>query len=296
MIDEYREDFSGIDDYLENHPNFAEETPPPLNEQTTPRGPIPSQRATRSAPQNKMPPSFQPSRQHQYDIYDQPDPVFEAPGRQQRELGKILEDEEGGFGFVKSLSLVFFSLIIIGSSFYVSFSLGKKIFFPSIIKTPVASFPIDEIPFSTQTSSLELSRLEKKLNPSLKTPASNYEALEFNRIRDQISPKIKLPVVNKPVTQPVPKKIVPPPKVIAKVKPSFKSNTLYRVIAGAFTDAQNAKQVSAKLKITGFQTLVYRNEDNLYRVQVGAFSNKQNAQNTLDRAIQAGYPAFLSYN
>jgi len=298
MIDEYSDDLTGLDDHLNRHPQFAKNAEPaqPARRRTPPvmysddfEEPVRSR-----APRNQAAPAAEPRRGYRRESYDE-----------EEALGSILKEQGSEMGFVRILGLAIFCLVIISGSFYLSFTLGKKIFLTPMAKQEL---PKDNIPFSTQTSSQELSEIE---NIAAKP---NDELTEYERIQKSLkekkliyqSPQTK--ALTKPVAAPVVKPIPAPvkvaqtkpkPAVVAQPKaviPSSPENTIYRVIAGAYTDSLYAKQISERLKVQGFQAVIYRNEDNMYRVQLGAYSNRQNAQNMLDRAIAQGYQAYLSLN
>lgn len=316
MIDEYSDDLTGLDDHLSRHPQFNHSKKQTQSSFDSEPRPVAAKRRTppvmyaddmeepiRSrAPRAQAAPAMEPRRGYRREMYTQNE------AQEDDALGSILSDQGSEMGFVKILGLALFCLIIISGSFYLSFTLGKKIFL-----TPVAKqdLPTDNIPFSTQTSSQELSEIE---NGPVKNNKSNEELDEFERIQKslkekkliyqnpQATPVAKTTPALKPVAKTVTPKVVQPkakpvvavqPKTVAPLTPE---NTIYRVIAGAYTDSLYAKQISERLKTQGFQAVIYRNEDNMYRVQLGAYSSRQNAQNMLDRAIAQGYQAYLSLN
>jgi len=304
MIDEYSDDLTGLDDHLNRHPQFA-------NPKTEPRAPEARPAAARRrtppvmysddfeepirtrAPRAQATPTMEPRRGYRREIYTRDSQDLEDDA-----LGSILKEQGSEMGFVRILGLALFCLVIISGSFYLSFTLGKKIFLTPVVKQDL---PQENIPFSTQTSSQELSEIEKA------PVKSNEELDEFERIQKslkekkliyqnpQAKPVAKATETPKPVAKvPTPIKVAQPkPKPVVMAQPE---NTIFRVIAGAYTDSLYAKQISERLKTQGFQAVIYRNEDNMYRVQLGAYSNRQNAQNMLDRAIAQGYQAYLSLN
>ncbi len=306
MIDEYSDDLTGLDDHLNKHPQFANAKKQSQN--AVPRRTPPVmysddfEEPVRSrAPRNQAAPVMEPRRGYRRETYTRDSQDLEDDA-----LGSILKEQGNEMGFVRILGLALFCLVIISGSFYLSFTLGKKIFL-----TPVAKqdLPKDNIPFSTQTSSQELSEIENL------TTKPDDELTEYERIQKSLKEK-KL-IYQNPQSKPVVKTVVPVTKVtpapvkVAQPKPKTKpvvvaqpkvetpaspENTIFRVIAGAYTDSLYAKQISERLKVQGFQAVIYRNEDNMYRVQLGAYSNRQNAQNMLDRAIAQGYQAYLSLN
>jgi cell division septation protein DedD len=309
MIDEYSDDLTGLDDHLNKHPQFSAQNaaaPAQTRRRTPPvmysddfEEPVRSR-----APRNQAAPAIEPRRGYRREMYTRDNA---AQDLEEEALGSILKEQGSEMGFVRILGLAIFCLIIISGSFYLSFTLGKKIFLTPMAKQEL---PQDNIPFSTQTSSQELSEIE---NVTAK-PNSNEELTEYERIQKSLKEKkvIYQNPQSKAVAKPVPTpavKSIPAPVKVAQAKPkpaaavqpkavipSSPENTIYRVIAGAYTDSLYAKQISERLKVQGFQAVIYRNEDNMYRVQLGAYSNRQNAQNMLDRAIAQGYQAYLSLN
>lgn len=70
------------------------------------------------------------------------------------------------------------------------------------------------------------------------------------------------------------------------------NNTIYRVQIGAFSKVENANNMLAALKKSGFDGYVKTVQINgqpIKRVQVGAFSKKENADNMLAKLKAAGY-------
>lgn len=69
-----------------------------------------------------------------------------------------------------------------------------------------------------------------------------------------------------------------------------KSDTLYRVQAGAFAEKENADRQLIKVQEAGFDAIEKR-EDDLYKVQVGAYAKEDNAKKQADKLEEAGFEA-----
>ena len=52
----------------------------------------------------------------------------------------------------------------------------------------------------------------------------------------------------------------------------------FLIICGSFKSANNAKKLQDQLRKEGFESLVFKAENQLYRVTLGAFRNRQNAE------------------
>lgn len=69
-----------------------------------------------------------------------------------------------------------------------------------------------------------------------------------------------------------------------------KTNTIYRVQIGAYTQKDNAYRQQARAKAGGFgDAFIVQGTDAFYRVQIGAYSVKDNAYRQQARARQAGF-------
>ena len=82
------------------------------------------------------------------------------------------------------------------------------------------------------------------------------------------------------------------PKEELKEEPK-EEKYIYRVQVGAYSVKQNAENMLARVKASGFDGFIKR-IDGWYKVQVGAYSVKQNAENMLAKLAQAGYNGFIS--
>ncbi|MEG0297266.1 MAG: NlpC/P60 family protein [Clostridium sp.] len=87
-----------------------------------------------------------------------------------------------------------------------------------------------------------------------------------------------------------PQPITPPPPI---VQPQQK--TMYRVIAGSYTDRVNAEKQQKLLEKSGFACFIaiYNDKVTYYRVVVGSYSDKSNAEKRQSELLKAGYASFL---
>jgi cell division septation protein DedD len=272
---------------------------------------------------------FAPKRGYQYQAYEKPEPFYDEPatqampplrGRASRRqedpaLAAVLSGAGPGMGFVKTVLMGALSILIVFGSFYTSFTLGKKIFMPSpaVTQRPETfdNAPLTNVPTAEE---LEIHPKTEVKTESQKHLTPIYEYDEAQRIKMQMGHIGQAPA-KKPIrvarATPITKKNkVNGKKIVGKKTPvapaaealpkyriaSEMEPQLHRVVAGSFTRLESAKEEAEKLKSAGFQATVYRNADNLYRVQIGVYRDLQNAQGALDRAIQYGYPAYISQN
>ncbi len=83
-------------------------------------------------------------------------------------------------------------------------------------------------------------------------------------------------------------------KLPLKAKPI--EGTLYKVIAGSFSDRENAEIHLAKLIQNGFGAFISTTviaKKTFYRVQTGAFSDKENAEALVEKLTKAGFESFI---
>lgn len=66
-----------------------------------------------------------------------------------------------------------------------------------------------------------------------------------------------------------------------------KSDTVYRVQAGAYSDKQNADTMAKKLCASGYKVIVVKS-GRLYKVQVGAYTTKDTARKVADELAKQG--------
>jgi len=69
-------------------------------------------------------------------------------------------------------------------------------------------------------------------------------------------------------------------------------DTLYKVQIGAFSQRENAEQLSNQATSQGFENFIVY-EGGLYKVQIGAFSNRANAESLADQARNAGFDVYI---
>ncbi|WP_273832324.1 N-acetylmuramoyl-L-alanine amidase [Guptibacillus sedimenti] len=86
----------------------------------------------------------------------------------------------------------------------------------------------------------------------------------------------------------------------AALKLPFKSkpieSTLYKVIAGSFSDRENAEIHLAKLIQNGFSAFILTtviDKKTFYRIQTGVFSEKENAEALVEKLTKAGFESFI---
>lgn len=79
-------------------------------------------------------------------------------------------------------------------------------------------------------------------------------------------------------------------KAPEKDKETEKTDTLYRVQAGAFAEKENADRQLIKVQEAGFDA-IEKQEDDLYKVQVGAYAKEDNAEKQADKLEEAGFEA-----
>jgi N-acetylmuramoyl-L-alanine amidase len=73
-----------------------------------------------------------------------------------------------------------------------------------------------------------------------------------------------------------------------------KSEKLYKVQVGAFSDEENADNLVKELKNKGYRAYVFVKR-RLYRVQVGAFEHRENAEALEKLLLKEGYEPYINY-
>jgi hypothetical protein len=146
MIDEYSDDLTGLDDHLNKHPQFANAKKQSQN--AVPRRTPPVmysddfEEPVRSrAPRNQAAPVMEPRRGYRRETYTRDSQDLEDDA-----LGSILKEQGNEMGFVRILGLALFCLVIISGSFYLSFTLGKKIFLTSFASSNNGAMSFGEYP------------------------------------------------------------------------------------------------------------------------------------------------------
>ncbi|MYL65406.1 sporulation protein [Bacillus hwajinpoensis] len=85
-------------------------------------------------------------------------------------------------------------------------------------------------------------------------------------------------------------------KLIENTMPKVIEGPLYKVIAGSFSDRENAEIHLAKLIQKGFGTFISTtviDKKTFYRIQTGAFSEKENAETLVKKLNKAGFESFI---
>ncbi|MFH1576558.1 MAG: SPOR domain-containing protein [Candidatus Margulisiibacteriota bacterium] len=168
---------------------------------------------------------------------------------------------------IKNLLILFLLVGVIAGSFWVSFSLGKKLLMPvkkqSLEKIAVS---IPEPP----TSIAHLQELDK-----ISEEAAEPEAADVQE--EKSAPVVHKPKVGK--------------KSTAAAGPSGK---YYKVQAGVFADKQSANSQVEQLRAAGFETFV-RKVSQGWRVQVGAYRGKSWAQELQSSLKAKGFDSGIIY-
>jgi hypothetical protein len=204
-----------------------------------------------------------------------------------RELNDLLKAEQNG-GCLKTGLFILVCIVVIAASFWASFTLGSKVFFPDShkLKNFLPNMPqiVHKVKNAFSTADVIKVQAEFKhdLDAAPQTPILPPE------VRPQ-------PVETKPVKPAVhhaakPKPIAP---AIAKAANPPLKKGMYRVVAGAYTTRKEAEDVLANIKADGFQSYIY-GADNKYRIQIGAFKTKAAAEELRKKALEYGYNAFVS--
>jgi hypothetical protein len=293
VLDEYKEDFSsGIDDLQFDNPEDSygyspqnETAPVPPTEYATKR-PQPAPVSTQaqqhytlsplppshpSAPYGQSntpyypPPAYQPPQDPLY--YNQP---LQTVYENKPSISEVLKSREPRLGCLRVLVLSGISLAVIGVTFWGSFIFGQKIFAPPVketfLKNAATTIPDFLNPSTRKT-------VPMVIPPEVSTPKTPEKIY----VRSAGLPKKPAAVTQR----------APAPRAVAPVR------SVYRVIAGSFSNKQNAQLALQQLKEDGFDALL-TSKSGGYQVQIGAFSSKSTAQRLLERALSFGYEAFIA--
>ena len=168
--------------------------------------------------------------------------------------------------FLKSCFLFVLLIAVIGSSFWVSYLLGKRIL------VPVKNLP------------------DRKIEVIIPEPPPSIAALEKAEIKiAAVSSKVLL--VEEKVKNTSAKKT----EAAKKEKyASVDQKTYYKVQAGVCSDKTNAMDLAEKLNLSGFHTYLRRVSSG-WRVQVGAFSKKVEALGLQNMLQSKGFSSTLLY-
>ena len=73
-----------------------------------------------------------------------------------------------------------------------------------------------------------------------------------------------------------------------------KSEKLYKVQVGAFSDETNADKLVKELRVKGYRSFAFK-ENGLYKVQVGAYEHRENAEALEKHLLKEGYEPYIKY-
>lgn len=236
-----------------------------------------------TAPQNYYQPAVPPGAE--YPQSPENTRINNVFGEESKELNELLKAEQGN-GCLKTSLFILLCIAVVCTSFWVSFSLGSKIFFPN-----------------TQTIKQFLPRVQNKFKNTFSTADIVKVQTEFKHdlaaepVTPILPPEVRpQPIEAKPVPRPAatykPKPRPLPATVARAANPPLKKG-MYRVVAGAYTTHKEAEDVLANIKADGFPSYIYK-ADNKYRIQIGAFKTKAAAEELRKKALEYGYNAFVS--
>jgi hypothetical protein len=313
MLDEYTDEFStnldkhtiiqprGIQPEPQSQPQFQAQTQPQYQQPASYQAPIYQQHVYQQPVYQTPTGSTTPPQQPQ-NIYQPPqDPgsVFQPQGENTRinnvfseeskELNDLLKAEQGG-GCLKTGLFILICILVIGVSFWASFTLGAKVFFPDShrLKSFFPTIPQVAHKVKQALSASDVIKVETEFKHDL--AAEPTTPILPPEVRPQ---PVELKPVVKPHTTTTYKKPKPLAPAIARAANAPLKKGMYRVVAGAYTTRKEAEDVLANIKADGFQSYVY-GADNKYRIQIGAFKTKVAAEELRKKALEYGYNAFVS--
>jgi hypothetical protein len=213
---------------------------------------------------------------------------------EEQSVNTILNNQhDNNFGLIKNL-LVILLIIAVGIAvFWGSFLLGKKVFSSSLSDStaPQKDLILDEeladfaIPDDKIIYEIEKIEEQKEVIEQIEKKQPKPEA------KNIIVKKIEVPVVKKEEDQ---KEIISKPtKPIKKIVKTKK--TLFKVIAGSYSNLDNAQSLKKKLSGKGFGVYIATieiNKKTMYRVQIGAFDKMSQAKMMIKKVRATGYDAF----
>jgi cell division septation protein DedD len=187
-----------------------------------------------------------------------------------RDVGRDLRRSEGG-DFIKNFFVGILLVAIVIGSFWVSFLIGKKVLVP-----PVKNLPTFE---STQQAPKAISKneLESAMPVQEEAPISEREIKEVEvkaSLPRPIAPIIKRTTVTTYRQAEIPVKTSIPKTTKTTVA---RTGTFYKVIVGNYGTIAETKQVTAALRVSGFQTYAKKTTTGYYRIQAGAFDTREKA-------------------
>jgi hypothetical protein len=202
-----------------------------------------------------------------------------------KELTELLKAEQNG-GCLKTSFFIIICIVVVGASFWASFTLGSKVFFPDskAIKSMFPSMPAVAHKVKQALSTADVIKVEAEFKHDLDAePSTPILPPEVRPQPAEVKPQ---PLVQKARPKPLAK------AVRQASNPTLKKG-MYRVVAGAYTTRKEAADVLANIKADGFPSYIYQ-ADNKFRIQIGAFKTKAAAEELRKKALEYGYNAFVS--
>lgn len=209
-------------------------------------------------------------------------------GEESKELNELLKAEQGG-GCLKTGLFIILCITVVAVSFWASFTLGSKVFFPDShkIKNLLPGVPRFAHKVKTLLSTSDIIKVEAEFKHDLATEPTTPI------LPPEVRPQ---PIESTPVPRPVVRRTLKPRPLNSATaraaNPQLKKG-MYRVVAGAYTTRKEAEDVLANIKADGFASYIY-GADNKYRIQIGAFKTKAAAEELRKKALEYGYNAFVS--
>ena len=170
-------------------------------------------------------------------------------------------------GFLKSTVLFLLLLGVIGSSFWVSYLLGRRIL------VPVSNLPEQNI--------------EVVLNEPGPSVAALQELEEMEAYEEALAPKVIL-------AEESVKKVAINDVARTKQSAAIANKYYYKVRAGTYSNKNQAMSLSKKLTSSGFHTYLKKVSEG-WRVQVGAFSKKGEAVGLQNLLKGKGFSSTVVY-
>lgn len=224
-----------------------------------------------------------------------------------------MEDHEK-FSKTKSIIVGAIVLTVIIASFWLSFSLGKKVFVPvrpderAAEETVRGQSAAESFPAEVATGigqketppKIEMPEIEVKV-----TPLAQPETEVAEKAAGE--PAVKEEKVTVwPAARPLPKR-KPAPQIMVKKPVATQAKKVsatsakkwqyyYKVLAGSFTNLANAQRIANQLKEKGFPVYLDKvlvASQRFYRIQTGAFTQRKQAEALLSQLKEAGFEASI---
>jgi cell division protein FtsN len=182
-------------------------------------------------------------------------------------------------GWIKNIFLVIILVVVIVASFYVSFTVGKKMLSPES-GAPVRNFVVPEtMPALPPRVTLEAPAVTIITKEARKPPVKKVPTVEASPVMRKIIKK----VITRPVTR------VPAAK---STRSARKAKEFYTIQLGAFSHIKNAENFQEEVVKKGFaEAEVY--VGNLNRVVYGKYYSLEEAKTYLVEFRKAGFEAFI---